>query len=264
MPEYTYKASETNINYFCNDVESDTTIFFIHGWTGGWEVWKPMIQEFKKFKVYAVDLPGHNKSGHIEKYNISTYYPPILQMINSLNEKNLILVGHSLGSSSSIEIASRSDRIQSMLLEDPPWFSETKDHTVSPDERENFFLERKPKWRTVLDAIFDYQQYDPEIFKTDPYWGAVRASYAFHHDLNIWNVEPGWVWHDAPKLAESVSAKTILVGGNTQKGGLMLESIAKKVQSNIFYCEIHYWDTGHGVRAEKPYEFNKLLWSLID
>ena len=77
-------------------------------------------------------------------------------------------------------------------------------------------------------------------------------------------MESGWVWHDAPKLAESVSAKTILVGGNTQKGGLMLESIAKKVQSNIFYCEIHYWDTGHGVRAEKPYEFNKLLWSLID
>ena len=37
-------------------------IVFIHGWTGGWEVWKPVINEFNSNKIYAVDLPGHNKS----------------------------------------------------------------------------------------------------------------------------------------------------------------------------------------------------------
>ena len=263
MPEYSYKTNGLTLNYFCNNVEAKKTLVLIHGWTGGWEVWKPLIEEFSKYKIYALDLPGHNKSGHLKNYNINTYYPPLLDFVNSLPEDNLILVGHSLGSASSIEIASRSRKIQAMLLEDPPWFSENKNKSTSSGGQEAFFLENKPKWRTVLDAIFDYQKHDPEIFKTNPYWGAVRASYAFHHDINIWNVEPGWIWQDAPKLSESVEAKTILLGGNLEKGGLMLESVAKKVQANIPDCEIHYWDTGHGVRAEKPTEYSKLLSSLI-
>ena len=157
MPEYSYKTNGLTLNYFCNDVEAKKTLVLIHGWTGGWEVWKPLIQEFSQYKIYALDLPGHNKSGHLKNYNINTYYPPLLDFVNSLPEDNLILVGHSLGSASSIEIASRSRKIQAMLLEDPPWFSENKNKSTSSDGQEAFFLENKPKWRTVLDAIFDYQ-----------------------------------------------------------------------------------------------------------
>ena len=264
MAEYIFEASNVKLNYFSNDVQSDTTMVFIHGWTGGWEVWKPVINEFNSNKIYAVDLPGHNKSDHLEIYNINTYYPPILEFVSSLNQERIIIVGHSLGSATSLYLASKlGSKITHMLLEDPPWFIEDKSQMSEHVKKETFFLEQKPKWKTVLDAIFDYQQYDPELFINNPYWATIRASYAFHHDIKIWDVEPDWIWQDAPKLSETVDAKTILLGGNTQKGGLMSKSIAEKVKNNISNCEILYWDTGHGVRSEKPKEYIQLLKNFI-
>ena len=43
----------------------------------------------------------------------------------------------------------------------------------------------------------------------------------------------------------------------------MNKSIAEKVKSNISNCEILYWDTGHGVRDEKPKEYTQLLKNFI-
>ena len=271
MAEYFFDSSNVRLNYFCNDIESDKTILFVHGWTGGWEVWKPVIKEFNDYKIYAVDLPGHNKSGHLESYNIETYYPPLVEFANFIPEKQIILVGHSLGSASSMYIAGElNNKVTHLLLEDPPWFKETKIERINYEDEDDdrshqtkFFLENKPKWRTALDAIFDFQIFDPDLFLTNPYWAAVRASYAFHHDINIWNVESDWIWQDAPMLAKNINSKTILLGGNIDKGGLMMESVAKKVQQNINDCQIEYWDTGHGVRSEKPEEYSKLLRKLI-
>ena len=39
MPENIFRASDVDINYFCNNAESKKAILFIHGWQGGWEVW---------------------------------------------------------------------------------------------------------------------------------------------------------------------------------------------------------------------------------
>mgnify|MGYP000952173475 CR=1 FL=1 len=126
----------------------------------------------------------------MEIYNIDTYYPPILEFVSSLNQERIIIVGHSLGSATSLYLASKlGSKITHLLLEDPPWFIEDKSQMSEHVKKETFFLEQKPKWKTVLDAIFDYQQYDPELFINNPYWATIRASYAFHHDIKIWDVE---------------------------------------------------------------------------
>ena len=38
----------------------------------------------------------------------------------------------------------------------------------------------------------------------------------------------------------------------------------KTKKSNISNCEIFYWDTGHGVRSEKPNEFIQLMKNFIN
>ncbi len=281
MTENTFKASGVDLNYFFNGVENKKAILFIHGWQGGWEVWKHLITEFSSYKIYAVDLPGHNKSGHLDYYDINTYSAPILEFAESLNEE-LIIVGHSLGACIGLQISSKlGSKITHQLLEDPPWFSEEKGKIINEEASDelinnqvikykngsHFFNEHKPKWRTVLDAIYSYQIFDPEIFETNPFWGAVRASLAFHHDIKIWQNagdNNDWVWHDAPKIAKNVDAKTYLIGGNNQKGGIMLDVIANKVSDNIDECKIYRFDTGHNIRFEKPNEYIKLLAQLIN
>ena len=277
MIEKTFKASNCNLNFFEHNIGAQETILFIHGWTAGWEVWMNDIEKYgAKYNIYAVDLPGHNKSGKLKKYTLNNYFDPIYEFFSSLN-KELILVGHSLGASLSFLIATKSQNISKLVLEDPPWYSETRGEIntdVSKDEfvksqikryeiQRNFFINQKKTWRTSIDALRALREFDHESYKKYPERVAIRAIWAFHNDVNIWNVEDDWAWEDAVNLSKQVNAKTLLIGGNTNKGSLMTESIAEKVKMNINDCQLEYIDSGHNIRLERPDEYYKLLDKFI-
>ncbi len=277
MIEKTFKASNCNLNFFEHNIGAQETILFIHGWTAGWEVWMNDIEKYAaKYNIYAVDLPGHNKSGKLKKYTLNNYFDPIYEFFSSLN-KELILVGHSLGASLSFLIATKSQNISKLVLEDPPWYSETRGEIntdVSNDEfvksqikryeiQRNFFINQKKTWRTSIDALRALREFDHESYKKYPERVAIRAIWAFHNDVNIWNVEDDWAWEDAVNLSKQVNAKTLLIGGNTNKGSLMTESIAEKVKMNINDCQLEYIDSGHNIRLERPDEYYKLLDKFI-
>ncbi|MEC7270574.1 MAG: alpha/beta hydrolase [Chloroflexota bacterium] len=277
MIEKTFKASNCNLNFFEHNIGAQETILFIHGWTAGWEVWMNDIEKYgAKYNIYAVDLPGHNKSGKLKKYTLNNYFDPIYEFFLSL-KKELILVGHSLGASLSFLIATKSQSISKLVLEDPPWYSETRGEIntdVSNDEfvksqikryeiQRNFFINQKKTWRTSIDALRALREFDHEAYKKYPERVAIRAIWAFHNDVNIWNVEDDWAWEDAVNLSKQVNAKTLLIGGNTNKGSLMTESIAEKVKKNINDCQLEYIDSGHNIRLERPDEYYKLLDKFI-
>lgn len=277
MIEKTFKASNCNLNFFEHNIGAQETILFIHGWTAGWEVWMNDIEKYgTKYNIYAVDLPGHNKSGKLKKYTLNNYFDPIYEFFLSL-KKELILVGHSLGASLSFLIATKSQNISKLVLEDPPWYSETRGEIntdVSNDEfvksqikryeiQRNFFINQKKTWRTSIDALRALREFDHESYKKYPERVAIRAIWAFHNDVNIWNVEDDWAWEDAVNLSKQVNAKTLLIGGNTNKGSLMTESIAEKVKMNINDCQLEYIDSGHNIRLERPDEYYKLLDKFI-
>ncbi len=277
MIEKTFKASNCNLNFFEHNIGAQETLLFIHGWTAGWEVWMNDIEKYgAKYNIYAVDLPGHNKSGKLKKYTLNNYFDPIYEFFLSL-KKELILVGHSLGASLSFLIATKSQNISKLVLEDPPWYSETRGEIntdVSNDEfvksqikryeiQRNFFINQKKTWRTSIDALRALREFDHESYKKYPERVAIRAIWAFHNDVNIWNVEDDWAWEDAVNLSKQVNAKTLLIGGNTNKGSLMTESIAEKVKMNINDCQLEYIDSGHNIRLERPDEYYKLLDKFI-
>ena len=277
MIEKTFKASNCNLNFFEHNIGAQETLLFIHGWTAGWEVWMNDIEKYgAKYNIYAVDLPGHNKSGKLKKYTLNNYFDPIYEFFLSL-KKELILVGHSLGASLSFLIATKSQNISKLVLEDPPWYSETRGEIntdVSNDEfvksqikryeiQRNFFINQKKTWRTSIDALRALREFDHESYKKYPERVAIRAIWAFHNDVNIWNVEDDWAWEDAVNLSKQVNAKTLLIGGNTNKGSLMTESIAEKVKMNINDCQLEYIDSGHNIRLDRPDEYYKLLDKFI-
>ncbi len=277
MIEKTFKARKCNLNFFEHNIGAQETILFIHGWTAGWEVWMNDIEKYgAKYNIYAVDLPGHNKSGKLKKYTLNNYFDPIYEFFSSLN-KELILVGHSLGASLSFLIATKSQNISKLVLEDPPWYSETRGEIntdVSKDEfvksqikryeiQRNFFINQKKTWRTSIDALRALREFDHESYKKYPERVAIRAIWAFHNDVNIWNVEDDWAWEDAVNLSKQINAKTLLIGGNNNKGSLMTESIAEKVKMNINDCQLEYIDSGHNIRLERPDEYYKLLDKFI-
>ncbi len=86
-----------SISYtLCGD--GDTTLLFMHGWGINKEYWQPQLKHFcDRCKVVAIDLPGFGKSGkNRSDWNFDEYAEDIKAVIDQLNLKNVILIGHSM------------------------------------------------------------------------------------------------------------------------------------------------------------------------
>lgn len=80
----------------CGD--ADTTLLFVHGWAINKEYWEPQLNHFcPRYKVVSIDLPGFGQSGtNRSEWEFDTYTDDIKNIIDSLQLKNVILIGHSM------------------------------------------------------------------------------------------------------------------------------------------------------------------------
>lgn len=85
----------------------DTTLLFIHGWNINKSYWTDQTTFFsKKYRVVALDLPGFGKSGKNRKsWTVEEYGKDITAVLNQLNLKNVIVIGHSMSGAIAVEAA---------------------------------------------------------------------------------------------------------------------------------------------------------------
>lgn len=99
-----------NIYYeeFGDTKGSNPVILFLHGWGADHKYFLPIINVIKeKYKVYALDLPGHGESSKLARsFNVDDYKNIVIRFIDDLNLKNIILIGHSYGGRIIIKINS--------------------------------------------------------------------------------------------------------------------------------------------------------------
>lgn len=76
----------------------DTTLLFVHGWCINKEYWEPQVKYFcPRYKVVTIDLPGFGQSGtNRVDWNFDEYTEDIKTVIEQLQLKNVILIGHSM------------------------------------------------------------------------------------------------------------------------------------------------------------------------
>ena len=103
-----------------------TPVICLHGIWDRWDYWLPLTGDgpgtFNGRPLYMVDHRGHGDSSKPDSgYGWDAYCGDLLALIEELGFARLTLVGHSLGSLTSLLAAAQTpDRIESMLLEDPP------------------------------------------------------------------------------------------------------------------------------------------------
>ncbi len=108
QPATKYINSYDNVKIACTDLgQGDTTLVFIHGWSCDRTYWKDQVYTFgKSYRVITIDLAGHGESGQNRTWwSIQGFGEDIASVIDSLQLKNVILIGHSAGGFSCIEAA---------------------------------------------------------------------------------------------------------------------------------------------------------------
>ncbi|MCB0489301.1 MAG: alpha/beta hydrolase, partial [Cyclobacteriaceae bacterium] len=126
------KNNGVDINYTISGT-GEKTLFFVHGWCIDQNYWNSQVSFFNKnYKVVTVDLPGHGESGkNRDSWKVSDYASDVVKVIDDLQLKHVILVGHSMGGDIVLEAAlARPDVVDAIIGVD-----NFKDVGVQPDEQ---------------------------------------------------------------------------------------------------------------------------------
>lgn len=91
------KRNDVLIDYHVTG-KGDTTLLFVHGAFIDQSYWKTQVDYFSQhYVVVTIDLPGHGQSGKNRKnWTLQAFADDVAEVINGLNLKNVILIGHSM------------------------------------------------------------------------------------------------------------------------------------------------------------------------
>ncbi len=86
--------------------EQKPSLVFIHGSGGNHSIWAHQYGRLSKnYNIVAVNLPGHGHSGGKGEKDVKSYGEWVKKLLDILNLKKAILVGHSLGSAIELQFA---------------------------------------------------------------------------------------------------------------------------------------------------------------
>ena len=103
-----FKYRNININYIRYGNPNGQTVVLLHGWGQNIEMMKPIGDRLVDNDVIILDLPSHGKSDEPkEVWDLKDFVDMIHELLNTLNIKNPILIGHSFGGKISLLYASK-------------------------------------------------------------------------------------------------------------------------------------------------------------
>lgn len=110
-------VSQCSIRF--REAGNGSVLLLIHGIAGYLEEWEPAMEILqKKYRVIALDLPGHGLSGKPDiAYTINTLTDYLKSFLSALGLEKVYLAGHSLGGAISLSFALRyPDRVERLIL----------------------------------------------------------------------------------------------------------------------------------------------------
>jgi non-heme chloroperoxidase len=92
--------SGITLNYFVQGDPKGAPIVFLHGAGDSWHSYDLVIPRLpEKYRIYAITLRGHGWSDHTaEGFALTDFAADITAFLEQFNLRNVVLVGHSLGS----------------------------------------------------------------------------------------------------------------------------------------------------------------------
>lgn len=95
----------------------DAPVILIHGLGSSHLVWPAVLRRMQGQTVYALDLPGHGKSGGTGLQSVSACARSVRKFMDAAGIFSAILVGHSLGAAIALEAARHDpDRVSGLGL----------------------------------------------------------------------------------------------------------------------------------------------------
>ncbi|TNK82610.1 hypothetical protein C4M98_00475 [Mycoplasmopsis pullorum] len=93
-----FQYDNLNLEYLKIDNSKDKNLIFVHGFSSEFNYFTDLFDNFSDYNIYGLNMPGHGKSEfNFDKMNLLYFKDIFINFVNSLNIKNITLIGHSMG-----------------------------------------------------------------------------------------------------------------------------------------------------------------------
>lgn len=249
----------------CGD--GDTICILLHGFGEGGYIWYDFAARLpKKYRAIIVNLRGHGDYYEEDKnnYNIVKYSSDIIDMVYRFNLNNISLVGHSLGASVAIKVASDVPaRIRDLVLVDfslsakpavheniMSQFREQSEGFGSPAEYARWLSDKRPLThpRMIPHIVSNALRETPEgrfVLKVDP---------AIQEIIN--NVSK--FEEDYKSILSKILCRTLLIRG--QGSAILSKKEAMDIVKILRDGELREVSgAGHAVMTDNPDQFSEIV-----
>ncbi len=259
--QVTIRDKQVEINYF-QQGEGDTTLLFLHGWCIDGTYWENQVEYFSKnYNVCAIDLPGFGKSkAERNIWTIEEYANDIIAFIETMNLKNVVIIGHSMAGEIMLQTAlTNNPKIIGIVGVDN---FKSIDVVLPPEQMKqinDFFLLLEKDFKNSAPVYADIMLFHPTTSKEVK--DRVKNDYANSDSVIGYGTiltQMKYSYTDAQRLEQlnymlylinSDSFPTNEIGlKNHCKNGFQVQTIAA---------------TGHFPMIEKPAEFNLILEKVL-
>ena len=272
------KIDSLEISYI-KEGQGETTLLFLHGLSSNADAWSKNIEALKdKYTCVAIDLPGYGKSSMPQVDYTPTYFATVThKMIERLELKNVVLIGHSMGGQASIKFATMyPTEIKKLILVAPAGletfavahanFMKTSYTTaivkMTPDAQieNNFALNFYVLPKDAQKMIEDRKQIK-NASNFDAHCEAIIKSIAGMLDEPVFD------------QLKDIEHKTLVIFGQEDKlipnryfnPTLSTENIGNIAKEQIKNIQLEFIEeSGHFVQFEKPKDVNLLIEKFID
>jgi len=259
--QITIRDKQVEINYF-QQGQGDTTVLFLHGWCIDGTYWKNQVDYFSKnYNVYAIDLPGFGKSkAERTKWTIEEYANDVITFIDTMNLKNVVIIGHSMAGEIMLQTAlSNNSKILGIVGVDN---FKLIDVSFTPEQMKkmtDFFPMLQNDFKNSAPVYADMMLFHPTTSKEVK--DRVKTDFADSDSFIGYGTfinQMQYAYTDAQRL-EQLNYKLYLINSDgfpTNETGL-----SNHCKSSFQVQTITA--TGHYPMIEKPTEFNLILEKVL-
>jgi pimeloyl-ACP methyl ester carboxylesterase len=245
--------------------EGEPTLVFVVSWVWTAALWIPQVNYFSKnFKMVTIDMRGTGESDKpLGEYTLDTYVEDLDAIIESLDEKKVVLVGECIGASIAVKyVAKYPEKVSKLVLVDgSPKYIATDDFPYgSPQNNLNtFFAPLKESYSKGMRAFMEYLFPEPGTDYLRE-WG-LKMSQKTTKEIAL-NSITNLFEADLRPLLGKINVPTLILHGEND-GAIRWEN-AKYMYQNIPGSKMYIFKgKGHFPSVTTADEFNKILKEFI-
>lgn len=249
------------INYLEKKSDIDKTVVFIHGNSHSLRTFREQFedQRLEKYRLVALDLPGHGKSAKAQEYSLPFFSDTLANFVEELRLTSYVLAGHSLGGHIAAESLDRLSPDGLLSFGAPFLPKKLEPEAFKPNEVFPLFFKESleaDELSTLADSLFA-GEVDTTIEKED-----IMATDNLFKKLLMESNLAGKLKDEVGLLNDFQGPKAIVHGKNDDF--VNYDYLCALTIKNLWKNKVQLVSGGHDLHVESAREFNGLLLEFLE